>query len=88
MTNKNILTPKVFKELAEARSIRNVSIYSAEQGLIIVARVGLSDKILGKDRGGIRYFKSFDGAAAILQKYGINEWEANSENWVPRTTKK
>jgi hypothetical protein len=82
---KDLIEPNVFKEFAAAGTLKGVFIRAVEQGLIILVRVGSTDRVLGQYRGGPRFFQSFDGAAALLQKNGILKWDADTTNWKPRT---
>ena len=85
---KNVVGPKVFKEFAAAGSITSASIKVVERGLIVLLKIGSSERVLGQYRGGARFFQSFDGAAALLQQNGITTWHADTEGWTPRTALK
>lgn len=84
--NMNIVEPKIFKEYVATGSIQSASIRHGEFGLFILLKIGSTERVLGQYRGGPRYFRSFDGAAALLQQNGIVSWEANTTGWIPRTT--
>jgi hypothetical protein len=81
----SIIEPKVFKEFVAAGSVKEASIHAVDQGLIVIIKIGMTERILGQYRGGARYFQSFDGAAALLKQNGILTWDANTTNWTPRT---
>jgi|SRR5471030_820023 len=90
-TTPTLIEPKIFKALMGAGSISNARIEVAaggpggSGGLVIVVRAGLNEHTLGAARGGMRVFQSLDGAASVLQSYGIMRFEVNTENWVPKT---
>ena len=82
---KSVIEPKVFKEFLAAGSIQSVSIRAVEAGLVVLLQIGSTERILGQSRGGIRFFQSFDGAAALLQQNGVMAWDADTTGWIPRT---
>lgn len=82
----SVIEPKVFKEFVAAGSVKGASIHAVEQGLIVVIKIGTTERVVGQYRGGPRYFQSFDGAAALLQQNGILTWDADTTNWKPRTS--
>src|SRR5471030_1610191 len=87
-TTPTLIEPKIFKALMGAGSISNARIEVAaggSGGFVIVVRAGLNEHTLGAARGGMRVFQSLDGAASVLQSYGIMRFEVNTENWVPKT---
>jgi len=86
--NKVVIEPKVFKEFVAAGSVKSASIKAVERGLIVILRIGSTERVLGQYRGGPRYFQSFDGAAALLQQNGILIWDADTTNWKPRTAQR
>lgn len=85
MNDASVLEPKVFKEFIAAGSIKSASIRYIEQGLIILLKVGATERVLGQYRGGPRFFQSFDGAAALLHQNGISTWDADTTGWTPKT---
>jgi hypothetical protein len=84
-TNSSEIEPKVLKELIAAGSIASARIEGVQGGLAIILKVGLQDRTLGAARGGVRLFQSLDGAASVLQSYGIEKFTVNTSNWVPKT---
>lgn len=80
-----VTPPSVMRELVAAGSVSDVSIQAAEQGLVIIVRLGSTERVLGVARGGIRHFKSLDGAASFLQDLGIFQFEVDTNNWIPKT---
>jgi hypothetical protein len=82
---KGLIEPNVFKEFVAAGTLNGVSIRFVDQGLVILVRVGSTERVLGQYRGGPRFFQSFDGAAALLQKNGVLTWDADTTDWIPRT---
>ena len=82
-----VLPPAVFKEFANAtpHEIHGAAIRNTEQGLVVVLHIGNERRILGQYRGGVRFFRSFDGAAAVLRQHGVLQWTADATGWVPRT---
>ena len=79
------------RELASTGSIVDVRVQQAEKGLVIAFNVlgnsPSNERVLGQARSGVRYFQSFDGAAAMLQSMGIMEFTATTTDWIPRTAK-
>ena len=83
---RNVIEPKVFKEFVAAGNVKEAFIYAVEQGLVVIIKIGETERILGQYRGGPRFFQSFDGAAALLQQNGILTWSADTTDWTPRTS--
>lgn len=77
--------PSSFKGMVIAESVENILIRSSDdkQGLLITFKVNGKDYVLGQERGGLRYFRSFDAAASTLQKYGFSRFEAETVDWRP-----
>lgn len=84
-TTATVVPPKILKELIAAGSVSSARVESGDKGLVIVVRAGMNDRVLGAARGGLRYFQSLDGAASVLQGYGIMRFDVNTEHWVPKT---
>jgi len=82
-----VLPPSHFKAFAKnaPHEIKGAVIKNTERGLVIVLHVGNERCILGQYRGGIRFFRSFDGAAAVLRQHGVLHWTADATGWIPRT---
>jgi hypothetical protein len=84
-TTASVVAPKVLKELIAAGSVTSARVESGDKGLMIVVRVGMNERVVGTARGGLRYFQSLDGAASVLQGYGILRFEVDTAHWVPKT---
>lgn len=84
-TTTNMITTKVLKELVAAGSVTAARVESGDKGLVIVVHVGMNERVLGAARGGLRYFQSLDGAASVLQGYGIIKFDVDITHWVPKT---
>ena len=83
--NASVVAPRVLRELVAAGSVSSAQVKAGDRGLLIVFRVGMNERILGAARGGVRYFQSIDGAASVLQGYGIVQFEADTSHWIPKT---
>ncbi|PHV09574.1 ParC family partition-associated protein [Chitinimonas sp. BJB300] len=83
----NIVSSAVLKELVAAGSVITARLEVADKGLVIVVRAGMNERVLGASRGGARYFQSLDGAASVLQTYGINRFECDTAHWVSKSVK-
>lgn len=83
--NASVVAPRVLRELAAAGSVSGAQVKSGENGLLILLKVGMNDRVLGAARGGVRYFQSIDGAASVLQGYGIVQFEVDTSCWTPKT---
>jgi hypothetical protein len=79
------LTPRVFKELVAAGSISGATVRGGAKGLVVILRVGMTERVLGEARGGIRHFQRIDGAASILWQAGIREFNVDTTHWTPKT---
>ena len=78
--------PRTFRELVAAGAVQNVHIESVDRGWVAHFQAGIHERVLGHERSkGPRYFKTLDGAAAVLQEWGIERWEANTHGWLPKT---
>jgi len=84
-TTVNVISPKTFKELIAAGSILSARVEVTDKGIVIVLRAGMNERVLGAARGGLRYFRSLDGAASALQSHGIMQFDVNTVHWVPKT---
>jgi hypothetical protein len=84
-TTSSTVEPKILKELIAAGSVRHARVEPVQGGLVIVLQVGMNERTLGVARGGVRLLQSLDGAASVLQSYGIQEFSVNTRNWVPKT---
>lgn len=84
-TTVSVIAPNVLKELIAAGTVTSARVESGDKGLIIVVRVGMNERVLGTARGGLRYFQSLDGAASVLQGYGIMQFGVDTAHWVPKT---
>ena len=74
-----VLPPAVFKEFAAATP------HEIHGAAVRNTHIGNERRILGQYRGGIRFFRSFDGAAAVLRQHGVLQWTADATGWIPRT---
>ena len=83
--NASVLAPRVLRELVAAGSVAGAQVKAADRGLLIVFRVGMNERVLGAARGGVRYFQSIDGAASVLQGYGIVQFAVDTTHWIPKT---
>ncbi len=83
--NASEVAPRVLRELVAAGSVSSAQVKGADRGLVIVVKIAMTERVLGAARGGVRYFQSIDGAASVLQGYGIVKFEADTSNWVPKT---
>ena len=83
MTTASVVAPKILKELIAAGSVSAARVEPGDKGLLM--RAGMNERVLGAARGGLRYFQSLDGAASVLQSYGIMKFDVNTEHWVPKT---
>ena len=84
-TTASVVAPKILKELIAAGSISSARVEAGDKGLVIVVRAGMNERVLGAARGGLWYFQSLDGAASVLQSYGIMQFDVNTAHWVPKT---
>lgn len=84
----NAIDPRVLKEFIAAGNVKSALIRAIKNRLIVVLKIGETERILGQYRGGIRFFRSFDGAVAVLQQNGILTWSADTTGWIPRTIRK
>lgn len=80
-----VLGPTAFKEFLASESVENVTVIPCDNDLIAVIKIASKSYVLGRSRGGPRLFKTIDGAAATLKQYGINSFEAELSDWIPKT---
>lgn len=85
MDSLSVVGPLGFKELVAADSVQDTVILGDSKGLVITMKVGGKDFVLGRSRGGVRYFHSIDGAASVLIQHGINRIDLDLNGWLPRT---
>lgn len=84
-----IVGPAGFRDLLEAGGVEEVRVVSAgELGLAIAMKVGENDFVLGRSRGGIRFFQSIDGAASVLIQHNITSFHTDMNGWLPRMLSK
>ena len=88
--SKEIIGLATVREAQEAGHIERATIRVAEKGLIIILERAdaKAEQVLGAFRGGVRYFRSFDGAAGALRQAGIVQWDADVADWIPRTLRR
>lgn len=85
-TSDAVVKPGVFNALVKTSAIKRATVRASNEGLHVVVRTKQNElKILGAARGGKRIFKSIDGAASVLQKAGIIDFDCEIENWTPAT---
>ncbi|MCT8308740.1 ParC family partition-associated protein (plasmid) [Xanthomonas translucens pv. translucens] len=85
------IEPKALQEAADAHLVRGAEIRASEdgEGLVVIVDLGQDKRVVGLARGrGVRYFQSFDGAAALLLERGVSEFVAHTVGWIPRTQPK
>ncbi|WP_068814127.1 ParC family partition-associated protein [Xanthomonas translucens] len=85
------IEPRALQEAAAAHLVRGAEIRPAEdgEGLVVIVDLGEERRVVGLARNrGVRYFQSFDGAAALLLERGISEFVAHTVGWIPRTQPK
>lgn len=80
----NIVEPRAAKQFAGFGGITAASVRAEAEGLVVVFRVNGAESVLGAARGGMRYFKSIDGAASAIKQLGVTEFSMNLEPWVPK----
>ena len=86
--NLNILEPTAFKAFLTGPYVVNVAIIPFEYDLVVTVEVASKIYLLGRSRGGLRLFKTIDGAAATLKQYGIENVVIYLNDWVPKTAQK
>lgn len=59
----DVIQPSVFKGQLAAGSVTDTVIQAGTKGLVITLKIGKNGFVLGRTRGGIRYFHAIDGAA-------------------------
>ena len=70
----DVIQPSVFKEQLAAGSVTDTVIQAGTKGLVITLKIGKNGFVLGRTRGGIRYFHAIDGAASVLIQHGITSF--------------
>ena len=64
----DVIQPSVFKGQLAAGSVTDTVIQAGTKGLVITLKIGKNGFVLGRTRGGIRYFHAIDGAASVLAR--------------------
>lgn len=80
-----VLGPTALKEFLASESVENVRVVPFNNDLVAVLKIASKSYVLGRSRGGPRLFKSIDGAAATLKQYGLSSFEAELNDWIPKT---
>lgn len=80
----NVVEPRAAKQFAGFGGITAASVRAEADGLLVVFLVNGAESVLGAARGGMRYFKSIDGAASAIKQLGVTEFSMNLEKWVPK----
>lgn len=83
-----VLGPTALKEFLASESVENVRVVPSNNDLIAVLKIASKSYVLGRSRGGPRFFKTIDGAAATLKQYGISSFEAELSDWIPKTVQR
>lgn len=84
----DVIQPSVFKGQLAAGSVTDTVIQAGTKGLVITLKIGKNGFVLGRTRGGIRYFHAIDGAASVLIQHGITSFFVDTNGWLPRTLTK
>jgi len=79
----SLISSSVFRELVNTGSIVSARVEAIEGGAVILAKIGMHERALGAARGGVRLFKSLDGAASVLQSFGITKFAVSTDQWIP-----
>ena len=79
-----VVAPSVIKGLVE-KGVPVVRVVPHRDGLVVTLELGTFEGVLGAARrpGEMRVFQSLDGAANVLQGFGITRFECNTSGWVP-----
>lgn len=77
--------PRLLKELVAAGSVGNVIVKGYPDGWLITLLVGMSERVVGTARGGPRYFKTQDAAAAAIYEAGLANYSVSLANGIPKT---
>ena len=82
----HILKSREFSDLVKNDRIESARVETGDKGLIVITTGrNKEEHILGAARGGLRYFKSIDGAASVLQSHGITKFDCYIRDWIPGT---
>ncbi len=73
----------LFKELVDAGSVSSVTVRGTGDGLVVVAMVGMQERVLSRQQGGPRFFNTVDGAVSVLWKAGVRQFSVDTSNWSP-----
>jgi hypothetical protein len=83
-TTASVVAPKILKELIAAGSVSAARVEPGDKGLLIVVRAGMNEASAGcGPRWPPGTSRVSDGAASVLQSYGITKFDVNTEHWVP-----
>lgn len=83
LKNADLIPTSVLRQVIAAGSVTSARIQSGDKGLVILFRLGMTERLLGAARGGIRYFHSLDGAAAYLLNHRIVQFDVDIPHWKP-----
>jgi hypothetical protein len=83
-----VVDPRAVRTLIATGAIEGICIRATELGLAVFFRLSGAEVVLGAHRGNPRVFKSFDGAASVLQQHGIYQFSVDTTGWTPKTLAK
>lgn len=83
MPSTSTVKLSTLRELADAGSVRSVSVRGQKGGYAVSVRYGMAERVLAGKAGYPRVFASIDTAAKQLRELGIAAFEVDSANFEP-----
>ena len=87
-SQETTLLESTFRELASNGAVVSVTVYQMEEGYTVAIKTITDLHTLSLHRGGTRYFKTIDAAAAVVRSCGfasvLVSWEQAPPEVAPR----
>lgn len=82
--NNSLLELREFRALLETGAVRHVALVGTGGGFALRAKIGLYERTLAAQRGGVRILR-LDTAARLLRSFGVMQAELDLSAWSPKT---
>lgn len=86
MQSADMIDSPKLKTLVEAGAIQRLVGRGVPGGFVLVAKVGMRERTLGAQRGGVRIFKSANGVVGYARTAGVRHLDFDLAGFDPTTS--
>ena len=83
MEQADIIDSPKLKTLVEAGAVQRLLGRGVPGGFVLVARIGMRERTLGAQRGGVRLFKSANGVVGYARQAGVRHLDFDLAGFDP-----